>query len=44
MYEILLYSDNSYGYDFWNDNLILLRIITYPEVLIMYLMNMLIMF
>jgi ribonuclease HI len=42
--ETLLYSDDSYGYDFWNDILILLLIITYLEVLIMYLMHMLIMF
>jgi hypothetical protein len=36
--------DDSYGYDFWNDSLILLLIITYLEVLIMYLMHMLILF
>jgi ribonuclease HI len=31
--------DNSYGYNFWNDTLILLLIIIYLEVLIMYLMH-----
>lgn len=44
MCETLLYSDDSYGHDFWNDTLIFLLIITYLEVLIMYLMHMLIMF
>jgi hypothetical protein len=44
MCETLIYFDDSYEYDFWNDTLILLLIITYLEVLIMYLMHMLIMF
>jgi hypothetical protein len=38
------YFDDSYEYEFWNDILILLLIITFLEVIIMYPMHMLILF